>query len=228
MRKFVRLWGFDSEDRLKGLSILDVGCGTGEKSVYLASLGARVTAVDVSREQLARARELARQHNVDARIDFACADVLGLSLKKEFDLALCSGVLHHTSDPQLGFANVAKHLKQDGSIIIGLYNKYSRVHYRAIRWVLHKVCGKNNPERIMRLVSNLPFNGSASPQALYDRYAVPYESYHSLGEVRRLFNENGIEVIGISPKIFFGSDLLSQLAWLAMGKSFFLVSGKKL
>jgi SAM-dependent methyltransferase len=227
MRKFVGLWGLGNESEIKGKTILDAGCGTGEKAVYFAKLGAKVTAIDINKKQLSHARKLARRQKVD--VDFRCADVLKLNLKRKFDLVLCSGVLHHTPDPQLGFANIAKHLKPDGRILLGLYNKYSRLHYRLMRWALHNAY-KKNPKRIMRFVNNFPIEfplrGNASQQTLYDRYAIPHESYHTLEEVRRMFKENGIEVMDISPGTILNSDLLSQLAWLTKGKSFFFVSGR--
>jgi len=228
MRKFVHLWGFRSEEELEGLSILDAGCGTGEKSIYFASLGADVTAVDVNDAQLHRAQLLAEKHKT--RVEFRRADILTLDLKRKFDLVLCSGVLHHTPDPHQGFARIAGHLKPQGRILIGLYNKYSRVHYSVIRWGLHTLCG-NSPERIMDFVNNSPagflLRGRASQQTLYDRYAVPYESSHTLSEVRNLFREHGIEVMHISPERIMNSDLISQALWFFNRKSFFFVSGRK-
>ena len=46
---------------------------------------------------------------------------------ESFDLVVCSGVLHHTSDPELGFKSVSKLVKTNGHITIGLYNRYSRM-----------------------------------------------------------------------------------------------------
>ena len=40
-----------------------------------------------------------------------------------FDVVICSGVLHHTSDPLTGFQSISKLVKKGGYIIIGLYNK---------------------------------------------------------------------------------------------------------
>ncbi|MCX8199973.1 MAG: class I SAM-dependent methyltransferase [Candidatus Micrarchaeota archaeon] len=230
MRKFIRMWGLRCESELKGLSILDAGCGTGEKSVYLASLGASVTALDINKTQLSYAQALARRHRVGEKIKFVCADILALDLNDKFDLVLCSGVLHHTPDVRLGFSRLARHLRQDGRILIGLYNKYSRIHYRLLRWALHKAYG-NDPKRIMEFVNGFPLSfllrGKASQQTLYDRYAIPYESYHSLREIREMFRDNNISIMHVSPPILFDNDMISQLSWLIKGKSFFMVSGKR-
>src|SRR5262245_17901578 len=41
---------------VRGLDVVDLGCGTGRHTLWLANAGARVTAVDFSPEMLRRAR----------------------------------------------------------------------------------------------------------------------------------------------------------------------------
>jgi 2-polyprenyl-3-methyl-5-hydroxy-6-metoxy-1,4-benzoquinol methylase len=75
----------------KSLRILDVGCGTGRHSIELTKRGYRVTGVDLSESQLARAKEKAKTQNL--QIDFQNHDARHLPFKDEFDLAimLCEG-----------------------------------------------------------------------------------------------------------------------------------------
>jgi SAM-dependent methyltransferase len=61
-----------------GLSVLDVGCGTGRHSIQLKEAGAKVTAIDFSERMLDRARAKAgaadicfRQHDLGTRFPFA-------------------------------------------------------------------------------------------------------------------------------------------------------------
>ncbi|MCX8205666.1 MAG: class I SAM-dependent methyltransferase [Candidatus Micrarchaeota archaeon] len=224
--KLISLWGFSPES-IRGKEVLDAGCGTGEKALLLAHMGAQVTAVDICQKQVERAYGLAKMHNQD--IHFAVADVTRLSLNRKFDGILCSGVLHHTADPHGAFRRLCAHLKPGGRIIVGLYNAYSRVHYRVVRAAL-RTAFRGDPGRIMSFIAHNPFAAplrTASLPTLYDRYAVPHESYHTLGEVRKMFAENGIEVHAISPEVC-GPDTITQLCWLLQGKSFFFVSGVKL
>lgn len=223
--RIVSLWGF-SPDSIKGSEVLDAGCGTGEKSLLLAHMGARVTAVDICPSQVERARALAVKYGQN--IDFHVADVTRLNLNRKFDGIICSGVLHHTSDPHEGFRRLCSHLRPGGRILVGLYNAYSRVHYRVLRAVLHKAFG-GDPGRIMSFVVQSPLAvplRTASLPTLYDRYAVPHESYHTIGEVRKMFADNGIEVCTVYPEVF-GLDITTQLSWLVRGKSFFFVAGRK-
>ena len=72
---------------------LDLGCGTGTNSIYLARHGWEVVGVDFSTVAIRRAKRRARRAGVDCR--FYRADVTDLSfLKGPFDLALDIGCLH--------------------------------------------------------------------------------------------------------------------------------------
>ena len=78
--------------------VLDVGCGTGENALYLASLGRPVLGVDAAPTALARAREKAAQRGLPAA--FLVADALDLGkLRRRFETALDCG-LFHTFEPE--------------------------------------------------------------------------------------------------------------------------------
>ncbi|MFW5973224.1 MAG: SAM-dependent methyltransferase [Bacteroidota bacterium] len=65
--RFIR----DAVDLPPGASIIDVGAGEGRNAVYLASLGYEVTAIDSSREGLAKLRRLADRRRVSVDVDLA-------------------------------------------------------------------------------------------------------------------------------------------------------------
>lgn len=74
--------------------VLDVGCGTGEHTIHLASLGYDVLGVDLSPEAVERARANAARRGVAAR--FEVADVLRLAGRYDgrYDTVLDSAVFH--------------------------------------------------------------------------------------------------------------------------------------
>ena len=61
---------------------LDLGCGTGEKTIYLAKNGFTVTGVDISKTAIKHARKFAAQAGVQA--EFYIQDDTDLSFLKKF------------------------------------------------------------------------------------------------------------------------------------------------
>ena len=72
---------------LSGLSIIDIGCGTGRHSIELAKRGYDVTGLDISDKMLDEAREKAE--DLGLKIDFIHRDATNFNLDKKFDLAIC-------------------------------------------------------------------------------------------------------------------------------------------
>ncbi len=86
-----------AERGLIGGDVIDIGCGTGENALYLASLGSTVVGVDASPTAIARARDKARKRGIE--VSFVVADALALEgLGRRFDTAIDCGLFHTFSD----------------------------------------------------------------------------------------------------------------------------------
>jgi malonyl-CoA O-methyltransferase len=102
-------------DDASGLNVLDLGCGTGRHALWLASIGASVTAVDFSKEMLAEAR---RKSGAEA-VRFVVHDLhTPLPFGAEFDLVVSGLVLEHLHDLNGFFAEARRVLKSDGRAVI--------------------------------------------------------------------------------------------------------------
>ena len=80
-------------------SVVDLGCGTGEHSLYLSDRGHEVVGIDLADRAIELARAKARKRGLDARFvvwDALRADELG----QAFDTALDVGLFHTLSDPE--------------------------------------------------------------------------------------------------------------------------------
>jgi SAM-dependent methyltransferase len=81
-------------------SAIDIGCGTGDSSIYLARHGWQVTGVDIAAKALKQAQTKAAAEHI--QVDFVRADAARLSSAAEiggaFTLILDSGCLHGMSD----------------------------------------------------------------------------------------------------------------------------------
>jgi SAM-dependent methyltransferase len=100
-------------------AVLDVGCGTGENAVHIASLGLPVLGVDVAETALAIAAAKAVAHGVE--VEFAAADAFELSrLGRRFGTVLDCGLFHtFDGEERPGYvANLASVTEYDGILYV--------------------------------------------------------------------------------------------------------------
>ncbi|CAK7199664.1 hypothetical protein SEUCBS139899_002347 [Sporothrix eucalyptigena] len=126
------------EDATDKLSVLDVGCGVGGTSRYLASeLGARVTGITISTRQVELATKLAKtatsdgvEADADGFLSVGKGQVRFLELDAEkmgdyfekdtasFDVVWISEALSHFPDKALFFRNAHRVLKPGGKLVL--------------------------------------------------------------------------------------------------------------
>jgi 2-polyprenyl-6-hydroxyphenyl methylase/3-demethylubiquinone-9 3-methyltransferase len=109
-------------DCLRGLRILDIGCGGGILSEPLARLGASVVGADPSEMNIAAAKHHAAATGLD--IDYRCTTAEALADANErFDLVLAMEVVEHVTDVMLFVARCAEMVKPDGLMIAATINR---------------------------------------------------------------------------------------------------------
>jgi SAM-dependent methyltransferase len=87
---------------------------------------AQVTGIDISETSLDHSRELQRKYevkNLDLR---RVAIEEAASLKETFDEIVCTGVLHHLPDPDLGLRSLRAVLAREGAMRVMVYAAYGR------------------------------------------------------------------------------------------------------
>jgi len=100
-----------------GTAILEVGCGTGSTALTLAGDVGHITAVDVSANMLAIARERAAEQNAD-NVQFLQGDLTTLdTCIAGFDVVLAFNVLHLIADPAAALAHLSRRLRPGGTLI---------------------------------------------------------------------------------------------------------------
>jgi SAM-dependent methyltransferase len=100
-------------------SVLDAGCGSGENSLHIASLGLSVLGVDVAETALALGRRKASELGID--VSFATADAFQLErLGRTFETVLDCGLFHtFENDEQVTYAvSLASVTKHDGTLYV--------------------------------------------------------------------------------------------------------------
>jgi 2-polyprenyl-3-methyl-5-hydroxy-6-metoxy-1,4-benzoquinol methylase len=104
-----------------GTRVLDIGCGVGRWSRWLAARGADVTGVDVSTTMIAEARRRVHQAGLTARCRFLVQDLVQLDAGGPYDLVLAVTVLQHVLDGErlrAGLARMARHLAAGGRMVL--------------------------------------------------------------------------------------------------------------
>ena len=107
-------------NKLRGSTVLEVGCGAGRFTEILLNAGAKVYSTDLSLAVEVNQSNfpLSAQHKI------LQADVAHLPFKPEsFDIVFCLGVIQHTPDPEETIKHLSDHLAPGGWLVIDHYRK---------------------------------------------------------------------------------------------------------
>jgi len=187
--------------------VVEIGCGTGQLTNFLSIAHRSVLGTDMCLNSLRLAQKFRADHRLE-RATFAQMNLFRPALQDEFfDVVISNGVLHHTNDPRRAFARISRLAKPGGYVLVGLYNAYSRkIHYarRALyRWT--GLAGRWIDPHFGRV-------SAADKRAAWfeDQYCHPHESCHTLDEVLKWLEENGLDFVNAIPKAAGGPPLGAQ------------------
>jgi SAM-dependent methyltransferase len=184
--------------------ILEIGCGTGQMSLYLARGDRVVIGADLARGSLRLAAGAARRFGLD-RVQFVETDLHVPGLRAgAFDVVYSSGVLHHTPNPRASFARIARLARPGGMIVLGLYNAFARLPLRLRRFVARVSGYRMIPfDPVLRDRQHQPARRDAWVR---DQYDHPEEHRHTLAEVQGWFAENGVDYVRAYPSALLSGD----------------------
>jgi 2-polyprenyl-6-hydroxyphenyl methylase/3-demethylubiquinone-9 3-methyltransferase len=120
-----------ASEALKGLSLVDIGCGGGLLSIPLARLGADVTGIDASEKNIA----IARYHADHVQVPVCYRSCSAESLAEEalqFDMVLAMEVIEHVADVPSFIAACTALVKPGGLICIATLNRTPKSYLYAI------------------------------------------------------------------------------------------------
>jgi len=180
------IWGIpESElrmlDDVAGLDAIELGCGTGYVSAWLARLGARPVGIDNSAEQLATARRLQALHRLEFPLIHGIAEAVPYP-DASFDFAISEYGAAIWSDPYRWIPEASRLLRPGGRLVF-LVNGY-----------LQMLCSPDSEEPATE--------GLVNPQ--FGKYRYEWSSDESVefhlphGEMIRLLRSCGFEIEGLT------------------------------
>ena len=177
---------------LKGLRILDIGCGGGLLSEPMSRLGAEVTGIDASQENI----NIAKTHSLEKKlkIKYICSSPENLRIKDKFDIILNMEIIEHVNDIEFFMLNCSKFLKKNGLMYVATLNKTLKSYLFAIigaeyilRWLpigthdwnkfvkpenLENICNKNS--LVLKSIDGVKFNPLLNKWKLSNDKSVNY------------------------------------------------------
>lgn len=187
-------------------NVVELGCGTGQTSLFLATANRTIIGADLTRASLELGNSAANRYGLSG-VHFIETDLRTPALKAgAFDVVYSSGVLHHTPDPRASFKSMAELCKPGGIVVLGLYNVYARFPHRLRRGVARLTSNKFIPfDPVLRARETEPERRRAW---LRDQYEHPEEHRHTVAEVQRWFSENDIRYLRTYPNALIAAEPL--------------------
>lgn len=159
---------------VRGLDVLEYGCGAAQWTIALARMGARPVGLDLSLNQLRHARELMDRTGVRAPLVSADAERTPFA-DASFDVVMCDHGAMTFADPYRTVPEVSRVLRPGGLLA---FNHSSAFHF---------VCWDDRKDRVTDRLSHEYFGSRKWDQESVD-FMLPY------GEWIRLFRSSGLEI----------------------------------
>ncbi len=111
---------------VNGKKVLDAGCGPGKYTEYLLDKGASVTSIDYSDEMISLVKEKVgdRVRAIKANLNFP----MDFLKDREFDLIVCSMVIHYIKDWHSLFSEFNRVLKKGGILVFSTDHPFGAFH----------------------------------------------------------------------------------------------------
>jgi malonyl-CoA O-methyltransferase len=151
-------------------SILEIGCGTGKNTAFLAQIGTSIQALDFSEGMIAKAREKVKAQNVR----FALADLTQSwpSEDGSHDLVVCNLVLEHIKDLSFVFSEAQRVLAEGGRFLVSELHPFRQYEGKKARFA--RADGVTEIPAFVHHISD--FTNAASGSGL--RLVLLHEHWH--------------------------------------------------
>jgi SAM-dependent methyltransferase len=192
-------------------SILVAGCGTTQAAWFAyTNRGAEVVGVDLSEESLAHERFLQDKHGLQ-NLRLFKGDLRDIgAIGRDFDLIVCTGVLHHMSDPDAGMRALAGAMRADAVLAGMVYGATRRAGVYILQDAFRRLGVRANAEGagfVRRTLAALPAwhfvqqyvdasTELAHDAALVDTFLHAQDRAYTVPQLLALVEDNGLAFQG--------------------------------
>ena len=191
-------FGYDlrNRDALRGLRVLDVGCGGGLLAEPVARLGAEVSGIDPVVENITTAKRHAERSGLS--IDYRATAVESLGIPDNpYDAVLCMDVIEHVREPEEFLCVLANLVSPGGVLAISTISRTPKSYAlailgaeRVLRWVprgTHKWRKFVRPNELRRMAINAGLRPVATAGIVFDPIRYQWRLHEHKTDVNYAF-----------------------------------------
>ena len=195
-------------------NLLDLCCGNGRISIYMAKKGFKAVGVDISKAFIEDARRKAKEHKVSELVTFLEGDVRKLkeavgTFSQPFDVIInaWTSVGYFSQNDDLSIFKQARELSREGAVLFVAETthseyislKFSPTGYRELDSIVMLENRKYDPTTSQMTASWAFYNKRGEDLEFIDRVEIQHHIY-SLSELSSLLSSAGWQVVA-----FYGS-----------------------
>jgi 2-polyprenyl-6-hydroxyphenyl methylase/3-demethylubiquinone-9 3-methyltransferase len=128
----LRLDYIDGIAGLRGLRVLDVGCGGGILAEAMAARGARVTGIDLAEKPLKVAQLHLLETGLEVEYRLIAPETLAREASGSFDIVTCMELLEHVPDPALTVQACSDLVRPAGHVFFSTINRNLKSYLLAV------------------------------------------------------------------------------------------------
>lgn len=212
----------------KGKKIIDIGGGTGEKSLLYAIWGADVTIVEPNEKSCDYAKHLFSKLSLGSHLKTINQSLyeFNASIIQEYDIVICEAVLHHTYDPIKGLDLILKNLVEDQIVLIALGETHGMFKRNLQVKLVRKLAGSDE-RKIIEISKKyfrehidraIKFGVRHEDAVIYDTFVNTVDNSSNLEDICRTFEKNKVKYISAYPRL----DLFNlTIPWSQKREDFF-------
>lgn len=175
-------------------SLLDLGCGSGQNTIFYDWNGSNCTLVEYDKKSYLNAKNLFTKFAKN-KFKIYNKDLFKFKTKKKFDFVVSNGVAHHTHDVKKNIEIAISFLKKGGMLILGVgeTNGFFQRHFQ--RNILYNLTSDN--KEVISLSKSLfkenllrgkKLGGRTEKEIIYDTYLNPKIETLNFDEVKKIFD----------------------------------------